>query len=170
MTQTSNTASLQIIDLTEEDSGAYQCSISNRYGRTRSSAELHSGAPSYVRNIRLTGSGDGYAVLDWDPPLEYYGAVIGGYQVQAIRKNGGDTRTVDVGPAETTVRIDGLNGDSGGYTYRVRARSTGGIWGPWTIFDGFIVDPPEPRVTSQLLTWLLPLLIVLLLLLILLVR
>eukprot|EP00058_Branchiostoma_floridae_P002583 XP_002588071.1 hypothetical protein BRAFLDRAFT_83071 [Branchiostoma floridae] len=54
MTKSGNTASLQITDLTEEDSGAYQCSISNRYGRTRSSAELHSGvfAASINNNIR----------------------------------------------------------------------------------------------------------------------
>ncbi|XP_035666006.1 uncharacterized protein LOC118409246 isoform X1 [Branchiostoma floridae] len=170
MTQSGNTASLQITDLTEEDSGAYQCSISNLYGRTRSSAELHSGAPSYVRNIRLTDSGDDYAVLDWDPPLGYDGDDIGGYQVQAIPKSGGDTRTIDVGPAETTARIDGLNGDSGGYTYRVRARSTGGTWGPWTTFreDQGGSGARTAESTSQLLTWLLPLLIVLLLLLILL--
>ncbi|XP_078688648.1 uncharacterized protein LOC144920351 isoform X2 [Branchiostoma floridae x Branchiostoma belcheri] len=172
MTRSGNTASLQITDLTEEDSGAYQCSISNTYGRKRSSAELHSGAPSYVRNIRLVDSGDDYAVLAWDPPLGSDSDDIGGYQVQVIPKDGGDVRTVDVSPGETTARIDGLNTDSGGYTYRVRARSTRGTWGPWTTLgddQGSVgSETRTAESTSQLLVWLLPLLFVLLLLLILL--
>ncbi|CAH1253675.1 CNTN5 [Branchiostoma lanceolatum] len=173
MTRSGNTASLQITDLTEEDSGAYQCSISNIYGRTRSSAELHSGAPSYVSNMRLIDSGDDYAVLGWDPPLGSDDDDIAGYQVQAIPKDGGDVRTLDVGPGDRAARIDGLNSGSGGYTYRVRARSSGGTWGPWTTLGddrGGSGDPGARSAdsTSQLLAWLLPLLIVLLLLLLLL--
>ncbi|XP_078610395.1 uncharacterized protein LOC144881300 [Branchiostoma floridae x Branchiostoma japonicum] len=136
MTETGNTATLQIRDVTHEDSGTYQCTITNMYGRKTSTsfAELRAGAPSYVRHIRLTESGSNYAVLGWVVPQGFDSDDIGGYQVQAIPKSGGDTRTIDVGSTETTARIDGLNGVSGGYTYQVRAKNDKGTWGPWTTF------------------------------------
>eukprot|EP00058_Branchiostoma_floridae_P025466 XP_002610956.1 hypothetical protein BRAFLDRAFT_96317 [Branchiostoma floridae] len=109
---------LTITDIEEADAGFYEVTATNSLGTRSQRTQLIVNTPSYVRHIRLTESGSNYAVLSWVVPQGFDSDDIGGYQVRAIPKSGGDTRTIDVGSTETTARIDGLNGVSGGYTYQ----------------------------------------------------
>ncbi|CAH1253674.1 CNTN2 [Branchiostoma lanceolatum] len=124
MTRTGKTASLQITDLVEADSGSYQCSIRNEHGDIYGpAATLYAGGPGSLRNFRQTESGDGYAVLGWDLPEGSRADDIGGYQVFVTPKGGGDTRIIDVSSGETSTRVDGLTTHSSNYNFQARANS-----------------------------------------------
>ncbi|KAI8481812.1 LON peptidase N-terminal domain and RING finger protein 2 [Branchiostoma belcheri] len=124
MTRSDNTASLQIINLVEEDSGIYQCSIGNTYGTAYGSGSLlYSGAPSYLTNFRRTESGDSYAVFVWGLPEGSTITDIRRYQFFVTPKGGGYTRIINVPPEETTVRIDSFSNHSSNYIIEGRANS-----------------------------------------------
>ncbi|XP_078688273.1 uncharacterized protein LOC144920180 [Branchiostoma floridae x Branchiostoma belcheri] len=165
MTRSDNTASLQIINLVEEDSGIYQCSIGNTYGTAYGSGSLlYSGAPSYLTNFRRTESGDSYAVFVWGLPEGSTITDIRRYQFFVTPKGGGYTRIINVPPEETTVRIDSFSNHSSNYIIEGRANSkTLDIPGPLTTEETKRIDPPKPRTAVPLLAWLLPLLLLLLL-------
>ncbi|XP_066272980.1 uncharacterized protein [Branchiostoma lanceolatum] len=169
MTRTGKTASLQITDLVEADSGSYQCSIRNEYGDIYGpAATLYAGGPGSLRNFRQTESGDGYAVLGWDLPEGSRADDIGGYQVFVTPKGGGDTRIIDVSSGETSTRVDGLTSHSSNYNFQARANSKEyNVPGPLTDVNDSDGDGDTRGIATgsgvPLLAWLLPLLLLLLL-------
>ncbi|XP_078688609.1 uncharacterized protein LOC144920335 isoform X3 [Branchiostoma floridae x Branchiostoma belcheri] len=165
-------SSLTVTNAQPADSGSYQSILQNQYGMAPSFAEVRVGAPGKVSNLKLVEKGDNSATLSWsEPPTK---AELTGYQIQYYPTDNPDNvQYMDVGKNPTQATV--LNSNPDISTYRVRAKTVDGIYGPYSdpLVNGKIGPVDTGRATGgggvPLVAWLLPLLLLLIPLLLLLI-
>ncbi|CAH1253688.1 CNTN5 [Branchiostoma lanceolatum] len=165
-------SSLTVKNAQPADAGSYQSILQNQYGMVPSFSEVRVGAPSKVTDLKLVEKGDNSATIAWsEPPTK---ANLDGYQIQYNPTDSPDSKQyMDVGKTPTQATIPNSNPDIS--TYRVRAKTVDGIYGPYSdpLVNGVVTPIGDGRTATDtprtaggggvpLLAWLLPLLLLLL--------